>query len=104
MACRNAPSAAVALATLQAQQEALGLKVSATLPQEHPDLFDGAVDRLGLLQAQDQQQLLIALVTMAAADGRLCEQEWLLLRGLAALWDLSPAQLPAVLTSKALAA
>ncbi len=104
MACRNAPSAAAALAALQAQEEALALKVSATLPQEHPDLFDGAVDRLGLLQAQDQQQLLAALVRMAAADGRLCEQEWLLLRGLAALWDLSPALLPAALTSKALAA
>ena len=104
MACRNARSDASALVALQAQEAALGLKVSVRLPQEHPDLFDGAVDRLGLLQPQDQQQLLAALIAMAAADGRLCAQEWLLLRGLAALWDLSPAQLPAALASKALAA
>lgn len=104
MARRNARSDAAALAALQAKEAALGLKVSVSLPQEHPDLFDGAVDRLGLLQPQDQQQLLAALIAMAAADGRLCPQEWLLLRGLAALWNLSPAQLPAALASKALAA
>lgn len=104
MACRNARSDAAALAALQAQEAALGLRVSVRLPLEHPDLFDGAVDRLGLLQVQDQQQLLAAFIAMAAADGQLCEQEWLLLRGLGALWDLSPAQLPAALASKAPAA
>lgn len=101
MACRNAGPGAPTLAALQAQEAALGLRISSALPQEHPDLFDSAVDRLGLLQPQDQQQLLAALVTMAAADGRLCAQEWLLLRGLAALWDLSPALLPAALKSNA---
>ncbi|MBE5314243.1 MAG: hypothetical protein H4O13_02455 [Xanthomonadales bacterium] len=94
MARRNAGSDAPALRHLQAQEQALGLKVSTVLPGEHPALFDSAVDRLALLQPQDQRLLLDALVTMAAADGQLCAQEWLLLRGLAALWDLSPAQLP----------
>lgn len=94
MARRNADSPGAALLALQAQEIALGLKRSPRLPTEHPALFDSAVDRLGLLQPQDQQLLLAALIAMAAADGRLCAREWLLLRGLAALWDLSPAQLP----------
>ncbi|SDD35706.1 M48 family metalloprotease [Aquimonas voraii] len=94
MARRNTDSPAAALLALQAQESALGLKRSPRLPTEHPALFDSAVDRLGLLQPQDQRLLLAALVSMAAADGRLCAQEWLLLRGLAALWDLSPTQLP----------
>ena len=94
MARRNAASDAPALRHLQAQEQALGLKVSTALPGEHPALFDSAVDRLALLQPQDQRLLLDALITMAAADGQLCAQEWLLLRGLAALWDMSPAQLP----------
>jgi Zn-dependent protease with chaperone function len=100
MARRNARSDTSALTALQAQEQALGLGISRVLPGGHPALFDGAVDRLGLLQPQDQQHLLHTLQTMAASDGQLCAQEWLLLRGLAALWDLSPALLPSSLRTE----
>jgi|GEM_PF-4956382 len=83
---RSGSSDAAALKLLRQQEQALWLDPDDALPASEVDLFDTVIERLGQLQPIAQRQLLDALQSIARYDGRIGDDEWLLVRGLSAAW------------------
>jgi hypothetical protein len=88
MLVRSGAAGAPALALLQQHEAALGLPPSAQLVAPAADAYASAAARLRGLDGGQQTLLLRALHALARHDRRLRDEEWLLLRGLAAAWGL----------------